>query len=190
MIFLITLFLCILLHELGHLLVAKLCKCNVEEFSIGFGKEIFKIKIKDTVYKITPWLLGGYCKLQDELTCSESKYAFTNLRYSKKVSISLAGIFVNILTGLIGIFIGYLLLNYSLVYFGELSIVLGITNLLPIPALDGSYIFLVLLEKKYGKKKGYELMDKLCKVGFKIIMILNILCLPYLIWLFIQGKIS
>ncbi len=191
--FLISIYISIILHEAAHLLAAKAVKCKVEIFSIGFGTELFRIKYRDTIYRIALFPLGGYNKLEDELNYSKSKYAFTNLSYSKKMLIILSGCFINILTGIIACQIAYRIpvdffeLGKSLFYFGYLSIVLGLSNLLPIPALDGSYVFLVWLEKFYGKKKGYAKMSSICRIGFIILMILNILCIPFLIYQFAIG---
>lgn len=56
----------ILIHELGHFLVAKKCKVGVVSFSIGFGPAILKRKIGHTVYKIGPIPLGGYVQMVGE----------------------------------------------------------------------------------------------------------------------------
>jgi len=180
--FSISLIISILIHEAGHAIAAKLCNCGITEIAIGFGKPLFKKKIGNTVYQICPILLGGYVKLKDELIISKDPHAFTNLPYHKKFAITVAGVIVNILMGLISLYLGKIILNYQLFYFGYLSLILGITNLLPIPAFDGSYIFLVWLEKFFGKEKGYRIMEKVCRIGFIVIMIINILCLPLLIY--------
>jgi membrane-associated protease RseP (regulator of RpoE activity) len=187
--FLVSLYICIIFHELGHLFAAKIVKCKVEVFSIGFGKELFSFNYKGTKYRIALLPLGGYNKLKDELTCSRSKYAFTNLKYRDKLFIVCSGCVINIFMGLVAFNLGTHFLNYNLYYFGWLSLALGISNLLPIPALDGSYPILVWLEKIYGKKRGYEKMNKVCKVGFIILTILNIACIPLLIKLIIQGAL-
>jgi membrane-associated protease RseP (regulator of RpoE activity) len=184
--FIISLIVCIALHELGHLIAAKTVKCKVEIFSIGFGWCLFKKKIGETIYQLCLILLGGYCKLADEMNYSRKKYAFTNLSYSKKMFIILAGCGVNIIAGIMGLVLGKYIHNFSIWYFGFISLLLGISNLIPFPALDGSYIFLVLLEKKYGKKKGYALMAKIIHVGMILLMILNIVCIPLFIKLIIQ----
>jgi membrane-associated protease RseP (regulator of RpoE activity) len=178
---------------LGHLLAAKYVNCKVEVFSVGFGRAIFKFKYRDTIYQLA-WLpLGGYNKLKNELEYSRSRYAFTNLAYTDKLMISLAGCYANIIMGMFGYWICFmniipsLFWNFSLYTFSVLSLVLGITNLLPIPALDGSYPILVWLEKFYGKKKGYKLMKKINTIGFTILMILNILCIPWFIYIVRKG---
>lgn len=179
--FLVCLMVSIFLHELGHLIAAKSCKCGVDVFSIGFGKPIFKKKINNTIYQICPLLLGGYCKLTDELITSQNPYAFTNLIYSKKLIITFAGCFMNCISGALCLYLGKLLQIPSLLYFGYLALILGISNALPIPALDGSYAILVWLEKIYGKLKGYSIMQKICKISFDIIMILNIITIVTII---------
>ena len=188
--FLLSLFICIVLHELGHFFAAKSVKCKVERLSLGFGPVLLRKKMGETSYEIALIPLGGFCSLKNELTYSRSKYAFTNLSYRKKLLITIAGCAVNILTGIIAIGLAYVFKNFSFVYFGIVSISLGITNLLPIPALDGSYPFLVLLEKKYGKKKGYAKMEKIVTFWFKILLIVNIATIPLVIYWYKIGALS
>ncbi len=51
------------LHELGHLLTAKLFGMRVERFSIGFPPRIFGIKWGETTYEIGALPLGGFVKI-------------------------------------------------------------------------------------------------------------------------------
>ena len=189
MILLCSLIIIIFLHELGHLLAAKLFKCGVKTFSVGFGKPLFIFKTKKTNYQIAPILLGGFCELQDELKYTRSKYSFTNKTYIQKVIISYAGIGINCWSALIAY--GLYLLTGNLVFFmfGFYSLTIGLSNALPIPALDGSYPIAFLFEKKYGKRKCYEKIQSLFGKWFKWIMILNILSLPYLVWIIYKGQI-
>lgn len=189
LLFLLSLYLCIIMHELAHLITAKLVKCKVEIFSIGFGKELFRFKMGETIYRFALFPLGGYNKLKNELSYSRSPYAFTNLSYSKKMFIILAGCFINIIMGVLAFLLGRKLYNYELMYFGWLSFVLGISNLIPFPALDGSYIILVWLEKLLGKKKGYNLMNRICHYGFIVLIIINVACIPLLVWMIFKGML-
>lgn len=178
--FFIALLISIIVHELGHLIAAKLCRCKVEIFSVGFGKPLFKKRIGQTIYQFCPFLLGGYCQLEDELKYSQSPTAFSNLPYRKKVLISYAGIIINNISGLIAMCIFWQNQSYLMYVFGSISIILAITNALPIPALDGSYPFLILLEKIMEKQKAYKIIERICKIGFIIIMTLNIICIPFI----------
>ncbi len=183
--FLLSLILIILIHEAAHLIVAKSVGCKVEVFSIGFGKPtLFKKELWGTMFKITPWVIGGYCQLKDELSVSNSLDAFTNLKYWKKVAIALAGVSVNIGLGLISIFLGIHFNLYVLFYFGYLNLILGIGNLIPIPALDGSYPIFMLLEKFINKEKAIKIINTVMRIFFIILMLSNILLLP---WFFTKG---
>jgi membrane-associated protease RseP (regulator of RpoE activity) len=189
MIFIISLLLGIIFHEFGHLIIAKLFKCKVEVFSIGFGKELFSFNYKGTKYRLALFLLGGYNKLDRELDYCKNKYVLPNLPYHKKLLIILAGCFINIIIGGVSCLIGKHYLNYNLFYFGWINLALGVTNLIPFPALDGSYPLLFLIEKIIPKKYALQLIRFLVHWGFLILMIVNIACIPWLIELIIKGKL-
>ena len=57
----------VLIHELGHFIVAKLCGVRVETFSIGFGTRLFGFRYGDTDYRISILPVGGYVKMAGEL---------------------------------------------------------------------------------------------------------------------------
>uniref|UniRef100_A0A7C4TAQ9 Zinc metalloprotease n=1 Tax=candidate division WOR-3 bacterium TaxID=2052148 RepID=A0A7C4TAQ9_UNCW3 len=54
------------IHELGHLLLAKLFKIPVEKFSIGFGPPLVRKKIGETDFRIAYFPVGGYVKMTGE----------------------------------------------------------------------------------------------------------------------------
>ena len=59
-IILVGLLLSIALHELGHLLPAKLFGVRVRQYMIGFGKTLFSFKRGETEYGVKMLPLGGY----------------------------------------------------------------------------------------------------------------------------------
>ena len=62
--FILVLSLLVFIHEWGHYIVARLCGVKVEQFSIGFGKEIVGFTDKTgTRWKISLIPLGGYVQL-------------------------------------------------------------------------------------------------------------------------------
>src|SRR5437867_2542454 len=63
---LIVLGVVIVLHELGHFLVAKFFKIKVETFSVGFGPRLAGYRYGDTDYRISAFPLGGYVKMAGE----------------------------------------------------------------------------------------------------------------------------
>ena len=64
--FLIILSVIVLVHELGHLITAKLSRVKVEEFGMGFPPKIFGFKRAETVYSLNAIPFGGFCKMLGE----------------------------------------------------------------------------------------------------------------------------
>jgi regulator of sigma E protease len=60
---LLTLSIVVFIHELGHFLLAKWNGIGVLEFSVGFGRKIFRKKYGDTYYSIGLIPLGGYVRM-------------------------------------------------------------------------------------------------------------------------------
>ena len=56
----------ILIHELGHFIVARLCGVGVERFSIGFGPVLLRWRGKETEYCLSAIPMGGYVKMMGE----------------------------------------------------------------------------------------------------------------------------
>jgi regulator of sigma E protease len=61
----------ILVHELGHFLVAKRVGVRVLRFSIGFGPRLVGWRSGDTEYQLSAVPLGGYVKMEGEDTDAE-----------------------------------------------------------------------------------------------------------------------
>ncbi len=58
----------IFIHELGHFIVARLCKVKVLEFAIGMGPKLFSIKSKKsgTAYSLRLFPIGGFVSMLGE----------------------------------------------------------------------------------------------------------------------------
>ena len=164
-------------HELAHFFIARLVNCHINAISIGFGKPLLKFYHKGIVWSIRPWLIGGCCKLLGELEYYPANNAFCNLTYTKKALITLAGVIANTIIGLLGVL--YFQTNVLIYWFGWCNLLLAATNIIPFPPLDGSYLFMVFLEKRVGKIKCYTIMKRLCSLGFRILIWANIACIPY-----------
>jgi regulator of sigma E protease len=64
--FIFALGIIIVVHEAGHLLVAKAFDVRVEAFSVGFGRKLWSVRRGETEYRISSIPLGGYVKLGGE----------------------------------------------------------------------------------------------------------------------------
>ena len=56
----------IIVHELGHFMLAKLNGIKVLEFSIGMGPKIYSYQGKETQYSIGLLPIGGYVNRSGE----------------------------------------------------------------------------------------------------------------------------
>jgi regulator of sigma E protease len=56
----------ILIHELGHFIVARLTGVGVERFSIGFGPVLLRWRGRETEYCLSMIPMGGYVKMMGE----------------------------------------------------------------------------------------------------------------------------
>jgi len=56
----------IMIHELGHFLVARFFDVKVETFSFGFGPRLFGFRRGETDYRVSAVPFGGYVKMMGE----------------------------------------------------------------------------------------------------------------------------
>ncbi len=104
---LVVLVILVVLHELGHAIVAKRNGVVVEEFGIGFPPKAWGKKLKNGVLFTINWLpLGGFVKLQGEHDAATKKGDYGAATFWQKTKILLAGVVANwvvavlLLTGL------------------------------------------------------------------------------------------
>jgi regulator of sigma E protease len=109
---LLSLSILIILHELGHFVLARLFKVKVEKFFLFFdaGFSLFRKKIGDTVYGIG-WLpLGGYVKIsgmidesldREQMKQPPQPWEFRSKKAWQRLLIMLGGVMMNFLLALV-----------------------------------------------------------------------------------------
>jgi len=101
----------IAVHEYGHYRVAVACGVRVIRFSVGFGKPLFRWKVRrphpgqDTEFVIAAFPLGGYVKMLDEreapVAAEDRHLAFNTQRLRSRVAIVAAGPLANLLLAVV-----------------------------------------------------------------------------------------
>ena len=109
---LLSLSLLIILHELGHFILARLFKVRVEKFYLFFDPwfSLFKVKRGETEYGLG-WLpLGGYVKIsgmmdesmdKEQLKQPPQPYEFRSKPTWQRLLIMLGGVLVNLILGFV-----------------------------------------------------------------------------------------
>ncbi|MFL6231534.1 MAG: RIP metalloprotease RseP [Thermoanaerobaculia bacterium] len=94
----------IVVHEAGHLLVAKAFGVRVMTFSVGFGKRLWGFKRGETEYRVSAVPLGGYVRLggesPEEVDPADPR-EFLNKPRWQRILVYLAGPAANILLAIL-----------------------------------------------------------------------------------------
>lgn len=109
-IFILVLSVLILIHELGHFLVAKRNGIWVEEFGFGLPPRIFGKKVGETIYSINLFPFGGFVRLHGENIeegISDSKRAFLFKSKKARAAVVTAGVIMNFLLAIVAFGVVY-----------------------------------------------------------------------------------
>lgn len=112
--FVIILAILILVHELGHFLLAKRAGVKVSEFGIGYPPFLFGIKRGETLYSVNALPFGGFVKIfgenPDEKSISgpEKDRSMVHKSRSTQAAILGGGVFFNIVFAWLLIAIGFM----------------------------------------------------------------------------------
>lgn len=99
------------IHELGHLIAAKIFGVYCKEYAIGMGPKIYSHQFKETEFSIRALPLGGFVAMAgDNENSLETKVDTTNIPIErtlpgiskwKRIIIMLAGIFMNFVLAIV-----------------------------------------------------------------------------------------
>ena len=91
----------IIVHELGHFMLAKLNGIKVLEFSIGMGPKIYSYQGKETKYSIGLLPIGGYVNMLGDVEESDEEGSFSSKHPLRRLSVVLAGAFMNFVLAMV-----------------------------------------------------------------------------------------
>ncbi len=112
--FVVALGVLVAVHEWGHFYIARRCGVQVERFSIGFGKPLWRRTDKHgTEFVVAAIPLGGYVRMLDErvdeVPAQLKHKAFNNKSVKQRMAIIAAGPVVNFLFAIVALFVMYLI---------------------------------------------------------------------------------
>ncbi len=170
----------VIMHELGHFLMAKFFGVAIEEFGIGFPPKIFSKKIKETVYSFNWILWGGFVKingLRPEIERKDlpSSASFIRQSFYKKALIIAGGILVNFLLGwfllslvmFIGVPKGIFVSDIKA---GSLAALSGFQKGDLITGFNNSDEFNAYLQKNLGKEIGFNVKRDGTQKQIKVVL--------------------
>lgn len=154
-IFIFTLLVLVIIHELGHFLVAKRFGIKVEEFGFGIPPRVWGKKIGETLYSVN-WLpFGGFVKLlgEDETDKAVLKNprSFASQNVWKRILVVIAGVSMNLFLAWAIFYTVIFIQNFRIIY----------------PTLEPA-VFVGFIEKDFpAEKAGIKVGDRVLKVDEK-----------------------
>src|SRR4030042_3083230 len=117
LVFIIILSILVLLHELGHFLMAKRAGIGVEEFGIGLPPRLWGKKIGETIYSVNLLPFGGFVRLVGEDPTDkrrDEKNSFYVKNLFQRSSVVVAGVVANFILAIVIFYIVVFALGFKI----------------------------------------------------------------------------
>ncbi|MGI6085153.1 MAG: RIP metalloprotease RseP [Acetivibrionales bacterium] len=98
---LIALSVLIIIHELGHFIMAKSVGIKVLEFSLFMGPKLFSFTKGETVYSLRLIPMGGFVRMEGEEESSDDARAYSNQPVGKRALVIAAGPVMNLIAAFV-----------------------------------------------------------------------------------------
>ncbi len=152
-IFIFTLLVLVVIHELGHFLMAKKFGIKVEEFGFGIPPKIWGKKIGETIYSLNLLPIGGFVRLLGEDAAGRpiNNRDFRAKPVIQRIVVVIAGVTMNLLLAWTIFYTVLIYQNFKIIY----------------PALEPA-VYVGFLEKDFpAEKSGVRVGDRILKVDNK-----------------------
>ncbi|HUK65527.1 MAG TPA: M50 family metallopeptidase [Anaeromyxobacteraceae bacterium] len=95
----------VIIHELGHFALARLCRMRVDRFSVGFGPVLLRRRGLETEWAVSAIPFGGYVKIAGmnpgEAIAADDRSAYANQPAWRRFLVILAGPVMNYLFAIV-----------------------------------------------------------------------------------------
>lgn len=156
--FIIVLSLLVVVHEAGHMLVAKAFGVRVDEFGVGFPPRILSFKWGETTYSFNLLFLGGFVKIfgeNPEDSAPGDRRNFQNKNRAIQAAILGAGVFFNFL-------LAWVLFSGSLV----LGVPVSTSSDVPFGEVVGEKIILIdIMQDSPAEQAGLSVGDEIVSLS-------------------------
>ncbi|MBW4061842.1 site-2 protease family protein [Candidatus Saccharibacteria bacterium] len=95
----------VLLHELGHFIMARRNGVEAEEFGVGFPPKLYGKQIGKTFYSINLLPLGGFVRMKGEDAADTEPGSFGAASFGSQTKILFAGVVMNLLTAVVLLYV-------------------------------------------------------------------------------------
>ena len=151
-IFILTLLVLVVIHELGHFLLAKKFGIKVEEFGFGLPPRIWGKRIGETLYSLNWIPYGGFVKLmgEDEVDAKvlKNSRSFASQLVWKRIAVVVGGVLMNLFLAWIIFYTVLIFQNFKIIY----------------PSLTPG-IFVGFIEKNFpAMESGIKIGDRILEI--------------------------
>ena len=177
-IFIFTILVLVLIHELGHFIMAKRFNIKVEEFGFGIPPKLWGKKIGETLFSLNLIPLGGFVRLlgEDELDHKvlANPCSFAAKKPWQKSLVVVAGVVMNLLLAIALFYIVIIAQNFKVVipsidegvYIGKLekNLPADVAGLKPgerLLSVDGKTVYSIDEARNLIKSKGQTAINLL-----------------------------
>jgi len=157
LIFIIVLGVLVLVHELGHFVMAKRAGMKVEEFGFGFPPRLFGVKKGETIYSLNLIPFGGFVKIFGEDGSEEalkSSRSFSSKKAGVKAGVIVAGVTMNLI-------LAFVLLSFGNFLGLRVGLAEGNTK-----ASDLKIQIIQVVPNSPAKEAGLEMLDEIIGLSF------------------------
>lgn len=123
----------LMLHEVGHVLAARMCRVSVNQIGFGSGPKLINVHRSGVDYQLRLLPIGAYIRMD--------MARLQTLPLAQQLVVLLAGIAVNLILGV---------LTWG-TFFGTPNVALALTNLLPIYQQDGWKTGIIICRHVLGR---------------------------------------